>query len=554
VQHGWSRVTEQDRETVHKQLRRAPRGLMAVARRCRFGAPQVVVTSPVVLGPGRRSERRAGVTAGAVRVFPTTYWLTCSHLTAAVGRLEGEGWVSKLGAWIEETGLSAAMAAVHNRAAQERTALVEPDLRVRLMHEQPAQWQVLATSGVAGARSEEGVKCLHAHLADYLAAPVGDGAVSGDRPPGARNPVGAKVLALLLQMGVDITGWPTCRSCAERAYAAGSRFRLASLDVGTNSCRLLLSEVDGRQPPRRLAAALVSTRLGEGLEATGRLAPQAMERTLAGLGELLRQARQEDAPLQTVAVATNAVRSAGNGDSFLIWAWERLGVAVRVVSGAEEAQLSYRGALAGITGTEAAQRRAQSGGPVAVLDIGGGSTELVVGTRQGGVQWTGSAEVGAVRLMEMAAHRGITGKVAKEPDALPWMISAAVQSLRRGWGALPPVPPGMLIGVGGTITSLAAVDLRLDVYDPARVQGHELDLVRLNALTLELAAMTPAERRQVPGLQPARADIIVAGTAILLAAMQLLAIERIQVSDSDILWGMTQQFLELCRRPARRSG
>ena len=207
----WSAVSDADIEVIRRQLGREPQGLLAVARRCHCGAPQVVVNAPVVWGPGRRSERAAGVKPGTPRVFPTMYWLTCPYLSNGVSRLEGRGGVKNVKEWLDQNGKDTAMRQAHVRAAQERVAIAGED-GLKLVAERPAQWQVLAESGIGGIRNPAGVKCLHMHLADYLAGPV-------STEQAARNPAGARVAALLLQNGVDITGstgaaGSSCSTCA----------------------------------------------------------------------------------------------------------------------------------------------------------------------------------------------------------------------------------------------------------------------------------------------------------------------------------------------------
>lgn len=563
----WSPACADDLTTIAAQLGKAPRGICAVARRCRFGAPQVVVTSPVVWGPGRRSERRAGVTDNDARVFPTTYWLTCPHLAVAVGRLESAGYTGRLRQWLVKSGLTGHMAHAHARAAQERLALVEPAMQERLQQAQPAQWQVLASAGIGGTRAQEGVKCLHAHLADYLAGPCGaeralaqaDGFTGLESTTGARNPVGARVLALLLHSGVDTTGWPGCKTCSRRSTGESGAMQtpcyVAALDVGTNSCRLLLTTMMDDELVAS-AAALVTTRLGAGLQASGRLAPDAVERTVNGLRTLQQTVTGQtmNAPVQMLVVATNAVRSAANPEDLLVPAWEQLGLAVRVVQGTEEAALSFDGAIAGLGGIGVPnEQRGQANKSdeehsvqtpdsmqVSVLDIGGGSTELVTGFANGTVVWAGSVDLGAVRLTELSSGADKLADLVE--TAQKYLASYGHEPVRRF------VQGGILVGVGGTCTSLAAIDLGLAEYRREKVQGHTLARDRIKEMADNLWHMTLEQRRGVPGLQPERADIIVAGAAILLASMQVLQVTQITVSDSDILLGVARQFQKACVR------
>lgn len=200
----WSAVTAEDREIIRRQLGREPQGLLAVACRCRYGAPQVVVNAPVAWGPGRRSERAAGVKPGTPRVFPTMYWLTCPYLSSNVSRLEGQGGVVNTREWLEQSGQEAVMRSAHARAAQERVAVAGAD-GPKLAADDIAQWKVLEESGIGGIRNFAGVKCLHMHLADYLAGPE-------SAEPEMRNPAGGRAAALLMQSGVDMAGFG-CINC-----------------------------------------------------------------------------------------------------------------------------------------------------------------------------------------------------------------------------------------------------------------------------------------------------------------------------------------------------
>ncbi|MGI6083525.1 MAG: DUF501 domain-containing protein [Limnochordia bacterium] len=529
----WSSPSDEDLRCITAQLQRKPRQVIAVARRCRFGFPQVVVTNPVVWGPLRRSEKKAGGSEQAPRVFPTLYWLTCPYLVSAVGRLESQGWVSKLKVWLEAEGLQEAWTDVHRRAAAERVAVL-PEEHGRLMRQVHAsQWQVLVSSGVGGMRGVEGIKCLHAHLGDYLAGAVGDERTSAgaDDVSGSRNPVGAKTLALLLRHGVDVSGcWDGI--CGEPPTIR----RMVAIDVGSNSCRMLAVDVDDVGRQHRAAAALHSTRLAEGLQAHGALTPGAVERTLSAL-EMLRRAgydRRSKNEVQVLAVATQAMREAANPEVLLWPAWERLGLALRVISGEQEARLAFTGISAGL-GDEY-----PGANVIGVLDIGGGSTEIVVGTPENGMSWSVSVKAGAVRLTDYVLSYG--KEAAEDVHAL---TEAAYETLRQDLASASDLlsdEDALLIGVGGTLTSLAAIDLKLEAYDPQRVQGHVLTHRRIAEIAEWLAALPLAQRQQVPGLQPERADIIVAGAAIALAAMDLLQKRRIIISEADMLQGMIETF------------
>jgi len=580
----WTSVAPGDEEIVSRQLGRKAHGLLAIARRCRYGCPQVIVNSPVMWGPGRRSERKAGIKPDEPRVFPTLFWLSCPCLVKAVSELERQGWVGRLNAWLRESGREAFMKAAHERAAAERIAAARERDGEKLRRYHPAQWQVLAESGIGGMREKAGVKCLHLHLADYLAGPFG--AEAGERPvptvgitpdarhvPGARNILGAQTLALLLAAGVDITGCtgkgrPCC--LGKERGAGGAPAGLAVLDVGTNSCRLLQGQVVENELHIRPVVMAV-TRLGQGLNKNGRLTEEAIERTLQGLDRLLgtstlphlslpassppfsspTQSPQtlssplSEGPLSgaegriVAAVGTAALRMAENAASFLIQAWERLKLAVRVISGEEEAALSFAGARRALMAKR--QRHpdlfAGDSGRLLVVDIGGGSTEFMAGSWDGTPRWLRSVPLGAVSLMEKAVSRQ-TNTVAAMREQVRELLASVLVDYRR---TVPEEAPLLLAGVGGTWTSLAAIDLALEIYEADKVTGYSLTREQVEALADKLEALPLAERRRLPGLQPERADIITSGAAIVLAVMDTWAPDQAVVCDGDLLLALLHQ-------------
>jgi exopolyphosphatase / guanosine-5'-triphosphate,3'-diphosphate pyrophosphatase len=285
--------------------------------------------------------------------------------------------------------------------------------------------------------------------------------------------------------------------------------RVAVVDVGSNSTRLLLADVqDGRV--RELDRRTTVTRLGEGVERNGRLGeePQArVLRTLDGYRDGIERADVR------VAVLTSAVRDAANGAEFAARVGDRYGLDARTLTGEEEARLTFRGATAA---------RAEGDAPLLVIDIGGGSTELVVGAR-GQVSFHASTQNGVVRHSERHLHHD-------PPPAAELLALAADVDV-------PVVPATAAVAVAGTATSCAAIDLALEPYDAGRVEGHVLSTKRLRELRDELAALPLARRRQVKGLHPDRAPTIVAGVIILLRVLERYGLERVEVSDHDILWG-----------------
>jgi exopolyphosphatase/guanosine-5'-triphosphate,3'-diphosphate pyrophosphatase len=298
--------------------------------------------------------------------------------------------------------------------------------------------------------------------------------------------------------------------------------RVAVVDIGSNSTRLLIADVrDGRVT--ELDRRSVVTRLGEGVDATGRLgdAPQARVRaTLDEYGEAI-DARHCDV---RVAVLTSAVRDAANGAAFTDTVREHYGLDARTLSGDEEARLTYLGATAGRDGDDPTER--------VVIDIGGGSTELIMGAR-GEVDFHTSMQAGVVRHTER--HLSVDPPRAEELEALAadvrGVLEAAVPAGLRD-------RPDAAIAVAGTATSAAAIDLELDPYDPDQVEGHRLSQDRLSEMLSSAAAMPLAERRTLTGLHPDRAPTIVAGLVILTATLRFFGLDATEVSEHDILWGV----------------
>jgi exopolyphosphatase / guanosine-5'-triphosphate,3'-diphosphate pyrophosphatase len=295
---------------------------------------------------------------------------------------------------------------------------------------------------------------------------------------------------------------------------------VAVVDIGTNSTRLLVAEVDGGTI-RELQRESIVTRLGEGLEATGGLGEAPRQRVFAVL-ERYAAAIAKHGPDTRIAVMTSAVRDATNGAEFAAAVSERYGLAARTLSGDEEARLTFLGATA---------TRADARGLV-VIDIGGGSTELVVGA-SGEVELHATTQVGVVRHTER--HLRSDPPAEREMRALAADARAAIEAALPG-GARERAEAA--VAVAGTATSCAAIDLALDPYDAARVEGHTLALETLEAMLARLAALTLEQRRRVTGLDPARAPTIIAGVIVLLESLRAFEIDRVEVSEHDILWGV----------------
>jgi len=293
--------------------------------------------------------------------------------------------------------------------------------------------------------------------------------------------------------------------------------RVAVVDIGTNSTRLLVAEA-GDGAPRELERESIVTRLGEGVDANGRLGEEPQRRVFEVLAGYAQAIERHGAERRT-AVMTSAVRDAANGGEFADAVRERFRLDGRTLSGDEEARLTFLGATAA----------RDEDGALLVIDIGGGSTELVIG-RRGEVGFHVSTQAGVVRHSERHLHGDPPRR--DEIEALARDARAIVDA------ALPGARPAAAVAVAGTATQLASVDLALEPYDAARTEGHVLTQERIAQLRDELAALPLAERRAVRGMHPDRAPTIVAGAIILGQVLDAFALGEVEVSDHDILWGV----------------
>ena len=296
--------------------------------------------------------------------------------------------------------------------------------------------------------------------------------------------------------------------------------RVAVVDIGTNSTRLLVAEVEDGAITELQRESIV-TRLGEGVDATGRLGDEPQARVFAAL-DMYTAAIEDHGAGRRFVVMTSAVRDAANGAEFAATVTGRYGLEGRTLSGGDEARLSFLGAT---TGRDAEE-------PLLVIDIGGGSTEMIVGAR-GTVDFHVSTQVGVVRHTERHLHSDpptADELAALAADARPALEAAVPAEVRERASAA--------VAVAGTATSCASIDLELDPYDPAKVEGHTVSRERLEELRDRLASMPLSERRSVTGLDPARAPTIVAGTVILLEVLGAFGLTGFEASERDILWGV----------------
>ena len=301
---------------------------------------------------------------------------------------------------------------------------------------------------------------------------------------------------------------------------------LGAVDIGTNSVRLLVAEVDGSGRDaklRTLDRRMRITRLGQGVDHTHALAPDAIARTADVLREY-RTALDEHQVDGVRATATSAARDATNRDEFFTAALDALGVTPELLSGEEEASLAFLGATADL----------DAPAPYLVVDIGGGSTEFVLGTDEP----TGlvSLDIGCVRITEQF--------LTSDPPA-PEELANAVASVRDLVADVPRVVPGALeaatlLGLAGTITTVAAIEQGLAEYDPERVHHFHLTRAAAEDVFRTLATENAAQRAHNPGLEPGRVDIIVGGVIVLVNVLRVLGFDEVLVSEADILDGLVR--------------
>jgi exopolyphosphatase / guanosine-5'-triphosphate,3'-diphosphate pyrophosphatase len=304
------------------------------------------------------------------------------------------------------------------------------------------------------------------------------------------------------------------------------------VDIGTNSTRLLIADVDPDSGAlEELVRRSCVTRLGEGVDSSGSLATAAIERVLGTLAEYrkLIDARECES---NFAVLTSAVRDADNGEQFAARVREEYGLDAHVLRGEEEAHLTFLGAMSGRAGARDGEREdARANGLSVVIDVGGGSTEFVIGSGRTATFYV-SLQAGVVRMSE---RHIVTDPPA--PHELQALAEDVHETFAQGLPAEERKRVAQGIAVAGTATSAAAIDQELDPYDPERVEGYDLQLGTIELLLARLADMDEGERRTVTGLHPGRAPTIVAGMIVLGEALRAFGLDHVEVSEHDILHG-----------------
>ena len=297
--------------------------------------------------------------------------------------------------------------------------------------------------------------------------------------------------------------------------------RAAVIGIGSNSVRSLLVQVDG-SGFQRLRRDREGTRLFAGLDEQGNLRRDSMDKTVAAVRRMALDAGKQGAERLEI-FATSAARDAANGREFMAAVEEQAGVPLRIISGEEEAELSFLGA----SGAAPADR-------CGMIDIGGGSTEFAIGTREG-IEASFSCQMGAVRLYQKL-------RIDRKEDMIP-VQRAAGEILKEHLGAFDGIEiPKTWVGTGGTFTTLAAMARGVSWTDRTNMHGTEIARWEIQEIGEKLAEMSLEERKQLPGLQPGRADIVVHGICILLGVMDQLKITKIIVSEWGNLDGYIRKF------------
>ncbi|MFI7403307.1 DUF501 domain-containing protein [Streptomyces sp. NPDC049541] len=533
--------TDADVEAFKQQLGRPPRGLRAIAHRCPCGQPDVVETAP----------RLPDGTP-----FPTTYYLTCPRAASAIGTLEANGVMKEMTERLQtDPELAAAYRAAHEDYLARRDAI-----------------EVLEGFPSAGGMPDR-VKCLHVLVGHSLAA-----------GPGV-NPLGDEAIAMLPEWwlkGPCVTpcgpptgeGWQTdvsedgtghfafkplaapdpadelpgeegevtdpaevrSGSFAYKPMVAEGFSRVAAVDCGTNSIRLLVADVNPATGELlELDRRMTIVRLGQDVDRTGRLAPEALERTFAACREYAEVIRDLGAD-KVRFVATSASRDASNRDEFVRGVVDILGVEPEVISGEQEAEFSFTGATKELKGRDDLDR------PYLVVDIGGGSTEFVVGDEQ--VRAARSVDVGCVRMTERHIVRD--GAVTDPPaeEQIGAMRADIERALDLAEETVPLREARTLVGLAGSVTTVSAIAQELTEYDSQRIHHSRISLAKVREITEWLLHSTHAERAAVPSMHPGRVDVIAAGALVLQSIMERIGAEEVVVSEHDILDGIAFKVAE----------
>ena len=412
--------------------------------------------------------------------MPTLYWLCGARENVLIGRLEATGAVNQVEAELDAT----LIAAAHDRYATERDALIPAD------HTGPRPF-----GGVAGTRI--GVKCLHAHFGWWLA--------------GGNDPVGDWVAEKL--------------SVSRSSYIRATAKPVAAIDIGTNSTNLLIADAQGNDIVREVHV----TGLGRGVVHSNTLNEEAIARTIARLQQYAALINQHRVGAVRVT-ATEACRRATNASVFLDQAEAVLGTRPLIIAGTEEGRLAYSGALSHLPAHD---------GVTLVIDIGGGSTEIMIGEKT--LQHTVSFPVGTVVLTE--SHLSHDPPRPEELTNAIGLVTDFMDDLIRDHPEV--LNATRVVGVAGSIVTIAAVEIGLQEFDATALHGARMTRENVEEVFRTLATETIADRKFNPGLPADRADVIVGGCCVLVGVMRKLRIPEIMVSVNNLLDGLVRDELGL---------
>lgn len=296
--------------------------------------------------------------------------------------------------------------------------------------------------------------------------------------------------------------------------------KLASIDIGTNSMRLLIADYNNKFIGREKFVDI--TRIGRGVDQQGLISEEAMERNLRSLKNFVDKAR-EQACEEIFIMGTSALRDSKNREDFVQRAKKETGLPVDIISGEEEALLGFYGVSADL----------QEEGHVLIVDIGGGSTEFILGEKKQGILFTKSENIGSVRLSEK-----FVASDPPAPEELETMSHFIRRTIQETVALIRTYPIKKLIGIGGTATSVSSMVQQLEIYDSDKVHQSLIFQEEIESLFQETIRKTLQERMQIPGLQPERADVIIAGMNILRVIMDSLSMREIVISEYDNLEGL----------------
>ena len=521
-------VGRRDQAVIEGELGRPPRDLTGIAARCPFGYPAVIETAPVLTGGTPN---------------PTLLYLTCPFLATAISRVEESGGIRLFRSqWAEDVESRDVLSQITELYQERRRALA-------CAHVEAAPLGARLGAGIGGPEGPQVASCLHAYAAALLAilsgwlvdseeditpttiVPLAEAAGTAptvEAAPGGEHPLLPRARQAWLRFLSPLeSSW-----CADgRCSRWDTGLRPAAIDVGTISVRLLVADMTGERP-RSLVRRAEVTRLGEGLRPGGALAEEARERTKEVVARYAAEARRFGADSILVA-GTSATRDASDGADFVHSLGRDNGVAAMVLSETREAELAYIGASLDVAGD-----------PI-VIDIGGGSTEI---TRrfQNGLLRTVSLELGASRATDrwLLSDPPTTGEIAKVMEDAERAIGGVAYRFTGSQAdpqAREPLPEVPLVGVAGTVTTLACIDAGVKTYNSDFLHLRPLSREAVRRLVYRLSTLTAAERAALPCMQTGRGPVIVGGAIILLAAMDALGYDRLIVSEKDLLDGMVMR-------------